>query len=185
MNKLFVLFLLSIAIISCDGRDRRHKSNAEVLHENKLLNSFSEKVEFVPKEHVQIITDTILSNGFQVKLNYNSIDYNAIIKAKKNTKSKTHYKNFQASIQVLKNGKLINEGLINKQLFQEFGTLSFWDDAIMQFIWIDYDASTENELCLNTSFNIPDTETYKDFILKIDKNGVIQIKEKTYASNLI
>lgn len=188
INNLLILLLTTIVFISCDGRDRKYKSNAEVLHENNLLNSFSEKIEFIPKHHVQIVTDTILSNGFQVKLKYNSIENNAIVKLKKikkDTVSQIHYKNFEAKLQVIKSGKIITENVIDKTFFSQYETNAFWKNAIMQYVWIDYTASTDHAIYLNTSFNIPETNIYKDFIIEIDKYGSIQIKEKSISANII
>ncbi|WP_158526739.1 hypothetical protein [Olleya aquimaris] len=42
MNRFTLLLLgILIAFLSCDGRDRVHKTPQEVLIENKLLDSFS------------------------------------------------------------------------------------------------------------------------------------------------
>ena len=49
MNKIaLLLFILLVTLISCDGRERAHKSNTEVLIENKLLDSFSESIKYIP-----------------------------------------------------------------------------------------------------------------------------------------
>ena len=188
-NKLSILITtLIITLLSCDGRDRIHKTNAQVLTKNNLLDTFSEQIKFIPEAKVEIVTDTILSNGFQIKINYNSVEHSSILitlKTKNNTITKTHYKNFEAKLHILKNGLTINQSVINKTLFNTFETASFWETAIMQYIWIDYEASTKHELFLNTSFNIPNTETYIDFILKIDEYGAIQIKEKNHSANII
>ncbi|GAA4944421.1 hypothetical protein GCM10023314_16790 [Algibacter agarivorans] len=189
MNKLLILILAStIALTSCDGRDRVYKTNAEVLHESHLLNAFSQQIKFVPERSIKIETDTILSNGFQVKIKYHSVENNSIlktVKTKNDTITKVHYKNFEAKLEVLKNGKTINKSSISKVLFNEFENTSFWTNAIMQYIWIDHEASTKNKLYLNTSFHIPNTESYKDFILKMDEYGSIQIKESNLSTKII
>lgn len=188
-NKLLILiFILIIALISCDGRDRAYKTNAEVLEENNLLETFSKDIKFVPETKVAIVTDTILSNGFQIKMQYHSIENHTVsetIKTDNEATTKIYYKNFEAKLHILKNGITINQSLINKELFGAFADDSFWKTAIMQYVWIDYEASTTKELRLNTSFNIPNTETYKDFILVIDELGAIEIKEKNQLANLI
>lgn len=177
-----------MALISCDGRDRAFKTNAQVLEENNLLETFSKDIKLVPETNVVIVTDTILSNGFQVKLQYNSIESQSVsetIKTNIETTTKIYYKNFEAKIHILKNGKTINQSLINKELFSAFIDDYFWKKAIMQYVWIDYETSSTEELYLNTSFNIPNTETYKDFILVIDNLGAIKIKEKNKLANII
>ncbi|MGA1226300.1 MAG: hypothetical protein ACO3VF_03465 [Tamlana sp.] len=174
--------------MSCDGRDRKYKTSTEVLQENNLLKSFNKKIITVQSEQIQIVTDTILSNGFQVKINYKSVVDNPIIKRIKSLKdsiTELYYKNFEAEILVLKNGILINEGVIMKSLFKEFGNTSFWKNSTMQFVWIDHENLTDNHIFLKTSFNLVNTDIYKDFIIKIDNDGNIQIKETTLSKTII
>ncbi len=182
-SKLLVLiFVSTVSLISCDGRDRKYKTNAEVLQENNLLNKFSKQIKFTPNNPVTIDTDTILSNGFNVKINYRSIENNAFYEVSKKEKDsiiKMNYKNFEADIIVFKDDTPINQTTINKLLFAEFESVSFWNRAIMQYVWVDQNKSNDDVLYLNTSFNIPETETYKDFIVTIDKNGSIGIEQKT------
>ena len=189
MNKLlFVILLFIIALTSCDGRNRKYKTNAEVLKENKLLESFTEAIKFVPETYTEIKTDTILSNGFEVKIKYHSLESDFVLETRKSKHDsiiKIHHKNFEAELLVLKNKTIINKSLINKKFFYEFENATFWAHAIMQFIWIDYHASNENMLYLNTSFCIPNTDECKDFTLKINEQGVIQIEEITIFSNTI
>jgi len=188
-NKLTLFFLaMVITFLSCDGRDRVHKTNAQVLTKNNILETFNEQIKFVPETKVEIVTDTILSNGFQIKIHYNSIEQGSVLNTKKTkniSTTKTHYKNFEAKLHILKDGVTINQTVINKSLFNTFKNPSFWEAAIMQHVWIDYETSTKHELYLNTAFNIPNTETYKDFVLKIDEHGTIQIKEKNRSANTI
>jgi len=188
-NKLTLFFLaMVITFLSCDGRDRVHKTNAQVLTKNNILETFNEQIKFVPETKVEIVTDTILSNGFQIKIHYNSIEQGSVLNTKKTkniSTTKTHYKNFEAKLHILKDGVTINQTVINKSLFNTFKNPSFCEAAIMQHVWIDYETSTKHELYLNTAFNIPNTETYKDFVLKIDEHGTIQIKEKNRSANTI
>lgn len=189
MNKLlFLLFLSIVTLASCDGRDRKYKTNTEVLKENKLLESFTEEIKFIPEAYTEIETDTILSNGFKVKIKYYSIESDFVLETRKSKNDsiiKIHHKNFEAQLLVLKNNTIISKSLINKRLFYEFESDPFWANAIMQFIWIDYDASNENTLYLNTSFCTPNTDECKDFTLNINEQGVIQIEEINIFSKTI
>lgn len=189
MKKLvFLILLFIITLISCDGRDRKYKTNAEVLQESNLLKSFSEEINFIPFEPVEIITDTIMSNGFQIKLKYNSLENSFITKLSKSETEEvinTNYKNFEASIFVLKDEKIIFNETINKELFYEFETPTFWSSAIMQFVWIDYETSTKNSINLNTSFCIPETDVCKDFAINIDTYGNIKIEETNLIAKII
>jgi hypothetical protein len=55
----------------------------------------------------------------------------------------------------------------------------------MQFIWVDYNASTKTSVNINTSFCLPETETCKDYAITINKFGTIQIKEINLILNTI
>jgi hypothetical protein len=55
----------------------------------------------------------------------------------------------------------------------------------MQFVWIDHENLTDNHIFLKTSFNLVNTDIYKDFIIKIDNDGNIQIKETTLSKTII
>ncbi|MFI1744084.1 hypothetical protein [Thalassobellus sediminis] len=189
MKKLLLsVLLLSIVFISCDGRDRRYKSNAEVLQESNLLKSFSNQTKFFPNESVEIITDTIFNNGFQVKLKYNALENDFISKTTKSDNDALvhkNYKNFEANILVLKDEKVISNGIINKTLFQNYETPSFWKNAIMQYVWINYETSTDTYINLNTSFHIPETDIFKDFAISIDTFGGIKIMEINLTESTI
>ncbi|MDD7885676.1 DUF4738 domain-containing protein [Flavivirga sp. 57AJ16] len=189
MNKLvFILLIFTLTLASCDGRNRKYKTNAEVLKENNLLESFNQEIKFVPETYTEIKTDTILSSGFEVKINYRSLENDFVLetrKSKGDSVTKIHYKNFEAQLLVLKNNTIINRSLINKKCFYKFEGASFWTNAIMQFIWVDHEASNKDILRLNTSFCIPNTNECKDFTLKINKQGVIQIEEINIFSNTI
>ena len=189
MNKLaFLVFIISMAFLSCDGRYRAHLSNAEVLKENKLLSSFSEKLKFTPKQSINIETDTILSNNFQVKLKYYSLETNSIVKTykTKNGSLINHtFKNFEAQIQILNKNNIISQNLIDKHLFYQFETISYWENAIMQHPWIDYNNSKKNSVSIIVSFNIPNTINYKDFSLTINENGNIKIRQIDLIPNII
>lgn len=182
ISKLILLVLLLVlTFASCDGRHRKYKTNTKNLEQNNPLISFNEHTTFLPKQDLKIVTDTIMNNGFQIKINYNTVGRYNVLKVKNeklNQAFNVHYKNFEAKLYVLNKGKVINDSIVNKKLFHEFETPQFWNNAIMQHLWVDYQASTEDQLILKTAFNIPNTEIYKDFVLKIDKRGLIKIEQK-------
>ncbi|WP_034039965.1 DUF4738 domain-containing protein [Wocania ichthyoenteri] len=189
MKKLCVLiFIIIITLVSCDGRDRKYKTNAEVLKENKLFDSFSEEIKYIPAQRTEVLTDTILSTGFQVKIQYYALDndYSSkTVKPSNKINKILHFKNFEAHFQISKNKKLVTQNIINKELFKKFGSPAFWEQAIMQYVWIDYENSTEDFIVLNTSFNIPETEIYKDFSIAINAFGNIKISQINLVENLL
>lgn len=192
MNIKSLYFLITLAIViltSCDGRYRAHKSNEDVLRDSKLLNAFSKQIRFVPNTPIEISTDTILTNGFHIKLRYSSLENSYASKTEKtinNSVINTNYKNFKAVCKITKDNKVITQRIIDKSLFYNLGTTSFWEHAVMQFVWVDYNTiSTDNYIRLNTSFCIPETDTCKDFTLFINEYGDIKIEEINLIANTI
>ena len=188
MNKLILIIILVIGFVSCDGRHRAYKTNKEVLMEANLLESFTEALKFIPEQPTQIVTDTVLSNGFEVKINYQSKEDDFIIKtikSKNDTITKWHYKNFEAAFLVSKNNRELSQGIINKDLFKTFENSTFWNEAIMQYVWVDYEASTDKSVHIKTSFHIPNSKTYKDFLILVFDDGKIVTKQINTHSNYI
>ncbi len=187
MTKVISLLILVLAFVSCDGRNRVYKSNADVLKESGLWDLFSEELVFIPESRTNITTDTILSTGFQIKISYSSTDYGSIkktVKTKNNTSITYHYKNFKADYTVLKDNTTIKNGKIDNRLFYNYAPPDFWQNAIMQYVWVDYDHDQTNSIKLNTCFVIPQTTTFKDFALIINQYGATQIIEHTPIKTL-
>jgi hypothetical protein len=185
---LFIFFIALIALSSCDGRERVYKSNVEVLSAAGLLKSFSEETHFIPEVPVTIYTDTILSSGFQIKIEYNTIENDYISKKVRTVNDSlinTNYQNFEAKLIVYKSEKFITKHRLNKNIFSTQDNSAFFQNAIMQFVWIDYDSSNDQYISLNTSFCIPETESCKDFNIKIDSFGIVEIEEINLTSQIL
>ena len=151
-----------------------------------MYESFSKKLEFFPEGPVEIKTDTILSNGFELHLKYTTLDeeYQKMILKSKPTKELL-FKDFGSDVICKKSGKVIFERRIEKSLFYEFESPEFWDKAIMQFVWIDHEASLKENVYLNTSFYLPESNSYKDFTIEIHADGCWYIKPNSFVSKLI
>ena len=174
MKKLYLLVLLIVTFISCDGRYKAKRNHIDALKEAKLFESFSEELKFFPKEYTEIKTDTLLSNGFEIKIDYHSLENDFVIKTSKKSKDtsiRKHFKNFEANLYVLKSNIPIANNTINKSLFYNDTNKAFLDNAIMQYAWIDYNSVTKNSVQLNTSFILPETEKFKDFVITVYDDG--------------
>ena len=187
INKLlFLVIPIVFTLLGCDGRYRKYKTNSELLTESNLMTSFNEQIRFVPEQSILIVTDTILDSGFNVKINYHSLSTNYIVdEAESLNTNKTYHYNFEAKISVYKNTRYCNDFTLNKAFFNDFGSPLFLKKAVMQYVWIDHEASTSNTVYLNTTFRIPATETYRDFIIRIDDQGIIEIKEKNILAKTL
>lgn len=188
MKKLCLLFLILVAFISCDGRHKGNRSHIDALKEANLFESFSEELKFIPKEYTEIKTDTLLSNGFEIKIDYHSLENDFVIKTSKKSKDtsiRKHFKNFEANLYVLKSNIPIAKNTINKNLFYNDTNKAFLDNAIMQYVWIDFSSVTENSIQLNTSFRIPETEKFKDFVITVYGDGKIIAEEINLNKNAL
>ena len=174
MNKLLpLLFIITIILVSCDGRNRKHKTNTEVLKEHKLLDSFSEQIKYIPEAYTEVTTDTILNNGFRVTIKtFTEMQDNVLSEFIIDTfKYKFHYRNYTGKLNVFFNKSLILDETINKSYLNKNGDNAFWDSAIMAGVSLDEENSTKNEVHIAVLYCIPESEICKDFKIIVDKKG--------------
>ena len=180
MYKLYVLsVLIIITFISCDGIDRKHKSNEEVLKENKLLDSFTENIKYIPEAYTEVNTDTILSNGFRVKIKtYTEMQDNVFNEFTIDSiRYKFYYRNYTGKLDVFYNNKSILKETINKSYLNKSNDKDFWDDAIMGGIYLNELISTKKEVYISVLYCIPESETCKEFNIIVDKEGNTTLEE--------
>ena len=180
MRKLFTLITLTIITFSsCDGRDRKHKTNKEILIENKLLDSFSERVQYIPETYSEVETDTILNNGFRVKIKtftemqdnvFNEFVIDSI-------KYKIYYRNYTGQLDVFYNNTSVLKETINKSYLKKNNEEAFWDDAIMAGLSLDEHNSAKKEVSITVLYCIPESEICKEFKIVVDQNGSTTLKE--------
>ncbi|WP_452597163.1 hypothetical protein [Pontimicrobium sp. MEBiC01747] len=187
MRKLLpLLLLIAIVCISCDGRDRAKLSNAEVLKQHNLLESFSKHTEFIPKHYTEVVTDTILSNGYKVKIKTFSDMTNSITKQLKK-ESITHniqYREFISEVSIFKDEKLVfNETIDDSFLKQYIPNISKLNSSITKGLAINEEKSLEtNTIHLAISNCIPDkTINCPSYYIIIDEKGHFKIKQTNHA----
>jgi len=180
MNKLLAFLIFTIITLSsCDGRDRKHKNNKEVLIEHNLLDSFSERIRYIPETYSEIETDTLLSNGFRVNIKtYTEMQDNVfnefIIDS---IKYKFYYRNYTGKLNIFYNNTAVLKETINKSYLNKNDEKVFWDDAIMAGISIDENNSSEKEVFINVLYCIPESEICKEFKIIVDNKGNTTLKE--------
>ena len=175
--------MLLITLISCDGRERAHKSNTDVLIENKLLDSFSESIKYIPETYSETITDTILSNGFKVKIKtYSDMNTSVLNEIKKDgIHYKEYHRNFNAHIMVFKNDIEIFNKTINKSflLKQDDLTESDFEMTTLNSIWLDEMSSIQKDkIIIDVAFAKTDEVIGKTYKISIDSNGAYSVKEQ-------
>ncbi|WP_136481003.1 hypothetical protein [Cognatitamlana onchidii] len=176
--KYLTFFIFTaIVLLSCDGRHRNLKTNLEAFKSSMGIADYGSRTLYIPEKPVKIITDTILSNGFRVKTDYYSLKKLHRIKDFEG-KTTIYYNDFEARIKMWSNKGISKEIILNKGLFKGFGTSEYLESAVMQYVWIDYESSTNSKIELNTTFKSLKNNHYIDFVVVIDIFGTVDIKKK-------
>lgn len=187
ISRLYTLFFLAFftgfILLSCSGKDKTMLTPQESLKEKKLLDSFSESINYFPEEYAEVETDTTLSNGFRVVIKIQTkMDSNVLVETKKDTiTNKTFYRNFVGHVSIFKYGSLIiskeiDKSFIKNELNSKEINLSQY---IISNIWIsDHFDNSKEKICLNIEYCQPKTtDSCFRFGFFIDESGKYILKE--------
>lgn len=176
-----------IGFISCDGRQTKTQALIESIEEFKRSAKLEVNV-YLPDTYMEQEFDTIMSNGFRVKIrSYSDMDNSVLFSKIKDTINyQTHYRNFKFEINITKNNKLIyNESFDKKKVNKVFkyssGLLSgsdlynFDELAVLKSIEVNEDASYANMILIDILFAIPESDRYASHTLFIDGSGKANI----------
>ncbi|QDO95038.1 hypothetical protein FNB79_14015 [Formosa sediminum] len=175
--------LLILILFSCDGQDKLHKKPQQILEENGLLESFSERIIYNPETYTETVTDTLLHSGYQVHIKtYLAMNSN-IIKSeiKDSLNIKTFYRNALAEVSVsLKKttifNQIVSKTFIGKNIKGAEETLQGYR---LNSIWIDDgNFAVQDAILLRILYCKPDQVTdTKSYLLKIFETGNYKITE--------
>lgn len=172
-NYPIILFLIAITIVSsCDGRDRALQSNKERVSKSSLSIDAIETIKFVPEQYLKTVTDTLLDSKTNIQVSYYSSSNKSVIIAnhKHNQHIETHYREFESEIKVFKNDKLLFKDIISKNNFIT-NEQNFWENAVLQYVWLDNFESSDNNYKLFCSFLVPESEKYKMYSIHFNNFG--------------
>lgn len=188
MNKyIFILAFICIGIasVSCDGRDRVYKSNSDILTEGQLLDSFSENISYIPETYTEVVTDTILSNGFQIKMKtYSNMNQNVLHEFKRDTINyKEYYREFVSEVVVLKNSKEIFNKTIDKLFFDKIKNNLQLNNAIVKLMFDASSSVESNSVVLSLLIENIDSKkiSFCDIIIDSEGNYKLQEVKELYA----
>lgn len=187
MKKLVGLFVIICAILaSCEGRRSKNQALKNSIEEyNKRVNVQVDVFE--PLNYSEREVDTIMSNGFRVKIkSYTDMNHSVLLtKIKDTINYQTSYRNFKFDIRVEKDGKLLCNETYNKQKVNElFGfndkylenddLYSFNELAILKSInVIDY-LENKDHVVVEVMYEIPETSRRSFHKIIIDNKGHIR-----------
>lgn len=183
--KLLLIFVvvISFTVFSCDGRDKRYKTNREILQEQNLLKSFSKSITYIPEAYIKISNDTILSNGYRVKIeSYTDMEHSYLRTYVKNNIQHIHY--YRQIKSIIKISKQNNDILImpvtKDNLIAKNRSLSkTLENKIIKGIWLDeYNSNKQNKVIIDILFYEPETKNTVYCSLSFDKEGQLFINDK-------
>lgn len=187
MNKLiFVMLISAITIFSCDGRKTKTDSLKESVNKFKDSLGALEITEYVPEKYAEVKTDTILSNGYSIRIKtYTDMKKSVITKRKMDSITHVeHHRDWISEVKIMKNDKVIFDEKINNDFFlkNDIRISDFFKDAINTRVWIDQKESIEKDsLSLLTVFLNPENANFLIYRIKIEKEGHYSLQKlETY-----
>lgn len=184
MKKLLGIFIiLIISFTSCEGRKTQRQALTEDIEEfNK--NAKIEVNVYNPESYVEREVDTLLSNGYRIKIKTYSDMENSVIytKVKDTINYQTHYRNYKFDILVEKDGKRIYFEHFNKEkMSKELGYSSnlnpeaqiynFNKQAILKSVELNKTFNSGKAIFIDIAYAIPNTEHIDWHKLRIDEKG--------------
>ncbi|WP_179006364.1 hypothetical protein [Winogradskyella forsetii] len=190
---LGLLLLLTIAFTSCEGRKTQRQALSESIEEFKKTVHFETKV-YIPETYLEQEIDTLMSNGFRVKIKTYADMSNAVrfSKIKDTINYQMHYRNFKFDISVTKDHKVIyNESFDKKKVNKAFNynenlvsgsDLHHFDRlAVLKSIQVNDDPTYTNMVLIDIMYAIPETDRYAIHRMFIDNRGksnIVQVEVK-------
>ena len=117
---LGLLLLLAIGFTSCEGRKTQHQALSDSIEDFKKKVNFETNV-YIPETYFEHEVDTLMGNGFRVKIKTYTDMTNSVrfSKIKDTINYQTYYRNFKFEVSVTKDEKLIYNESFDKQKVNE------------------------------------------------------------------
>lgn len=180
---LGLLIIILISFTSCQDRKTQSQALSESIEEFKKTVNFETNV-YIPASYLEREVDTLMSNGFRVKIKTYTDMSNAVrfSKIKDTINYQTYYRNFKFDISITKDDKLIyNESFDKKMVNKVFNYNSnlvsgsdlynFDTLAVLKSINVNDDPSYTNMVLIDLTYVIPESERYSSHRLFIDDKG--------------
>lgn len=187
LYKIIPLLILPIIIAFCSCESRQTKNNLLQKSISKYKNDFKliEVKNYYPKAYNEIITDTLLSNGYRVKIKTFTDMNNAVsVVSKTSTIYQTdYYRQVTSEVVVFKNNKLIfnksfNSNFLKQHIFENKNSNNF----INNYVYVDEAASiNSNKLVLIASQISPKSNIKDIYKIEIDETGLFTLNKLNYA----
>jgi hypothetical protein len=180
---LGLLLLFAIGFTSCEGRKTSRQALSESIEEFKKNINFETSV-YIPETYLEHEVDTLMSNGYRVKIKTYSDMASSVLftKIKDTINYQTHYRNFKFHISVTKDNKPIYSESFDKKkvnttfnynanLVSESPLYNFDKLAVLKSIQVNDDPSYKNKVLIDILYAIPETDRIASHTLSINENG--------------
>ena len=178
-----LILILVIGFTSCEGKKTQGQALSESIEEFKKTVNFETNV-YIPETYMEREVDTLMSNGYRVKIKAYSDMTNSVrfSKIKDTINYQTHYRNFKFEVSVTKDNKLIYSENFDKQkvnstfnytanLGSSSPLYNFDTLAVLKSIQVNNDTSYKNKVAIDILYTIPESDRYASHTLVIDENG--------------
>ncbi|MDG4715778.1 hypothetical protein [Winogradskyella marincola] len=182
-NLLSFIIITVIAFTSCEGRITKNQALLKDIEEYKKTVSVQVDV-YNPENYTERQVDTLLNNGFRVKIKaYTDMDNSVLFtKIKDTINYQTYYRNFKFDILIEKDNKVIYNKSFDKEkankVFRFNANLAkgsqlhnFNKLAILNAIQLDDDPSYTNIVAIDVMYAIPDTDKVSYHKILINDKG--------------
>ncbi|WP_299229397.1 hypothetical protein [uncultured Psychroserpens sp.] len=175
MKKTVLFFLfVTLVLTSCIKTQKSNELKKRPISEYKYAFSQIALANYFPETHIEVRTDSIISNTFKVHIKNYSIkdEYITVTKSNSNNKIKLLYHRvFESEISVAVASKDIFKTAISAQEFKDPLQKTFWDKATLQHVWVNQEVSNNKYLNIGISFINVENNAYKLYELTLDPKG--------------
>ncbi|WP_422104316.1 hypothetical protein [Winogradskyella sp.] len=187
-NFAFILLLLVLAVTSCEGRKTQSQALKEAIEDFKKTVTVEIPV-YQPESYMEREVDTLLHNGYRVKIKtYTDMDHAVLFtKIKDTINYQTYYRNFKFHILIEKNGKRIfnthfDKTRINSLLEYKDSPISELRDfdklSVLKSIELNKDLPNSEYVEIDIMYAIPNTDKVALHTISINEKGLMNIKRK-------
>lgn len=177
-NLFFIIAIVSVVFMSCDGRKSKNVALKESVKEYNQRESNLVVVKYYPKEYTEVVTDTLLSNQVKVHIRNYSLDNEAILISNSDesaTRKIKYHRVFESDVLITTPSRELFKTHISAIQFAFINPDEFWDNATLQNVWLNEELSTAEDIQLEMSFINPQNKSYKLFRMTVDRLGKHQI----------
>lgn len=192
-NILIVLILVCVGFVSCDGRKSQSESLKESIEKFKDSVGPIEIIKYIPKDYAENVTDTILSNGFRIKIKtFTDMEHGIVdsISIKDSITSKTIRRDFLSEVTVFKNDRQIFSKTIDKSTFEKQYELikGQLKEMILSSVWVNQVHDNDKDIVqIEFDFCLPEnlekeysSRCYIHFRLMINPDGTYSFSSIEY-----